>query len=163
MKKFLLKSVLLSLLTMTFIAAPTAYAQQQRAAAANAPEKFIRTAGRSREQVDFLSFVRTELFFGRNKPDGTEVTEEEFADFLSVTITPQFPDGLTVLDGIGQFRGADGKVIREKTKILILLYPHNEAGVSSRKIERIRRAYKARFDQQSVLRVDDFLPSRVSF
>ena len=108
-------------------------------------------------------FIRTELFFGRNKPDGTEVSQEEFDDFLSVTITPEFPDGLTVLDAVGQFRDADGNIIREKAKILILLYPSSAKRQSSRKIERIRTAYKDRFNQQSVLRVDDILPARVSF
>src|SRR6185369_12397770 len=58
-------------------------------------------------------FIRTELFFGRNKPDGTEVSQEDFADFLNVTITPEFPDGLTVLDGIGQFRDETGTIIKE--------------------------------------------------
>lgn len=116
-----------------------------------------------RKNVEFLSFIRTELFFGRNRSDGTEITEEEFADFLSRTITPEFPDGLTVLDGIGQFRDPDGNTIREKAKVLILLYPLSTRRQSSRKIEKIRTAYKERFDQQSVLRVDEILPARVSF
>jgi hypothetical protein len=67
------------------------------------------------------------------------------------------------LDGIGQFRDAKGLVIREKSKVLILLYPSNTRRQSSRKIERIHAAYKKRFEQQSVLRVDDELPVKVSF
>ena len=113
--------------------------------------------------VEAEAFVRTELFFGRNRPDGAEVSAEEFDDFLNVIITPEFPDGLTVLDGIGQFRDANGHTIQEKAKVLILLYPSNTRRRSSRKIERIRTAYKNRFGQQSVLRVDDVLPVRVSF
>jgi Protein of unknown function (DUF3574) len=113
--------------------------------------------------LETQSFIRTELFFGRNKPDGTEVSETEFTTFLDEVITPQFPDGLTVVDGIGQFRDAKGLVIREKSKVLILLYPSNTRRQSSRKIERIRNAYKERFQQQSVLRVDDELPVKVSF
>jgi hypothetical protein len=113
--------------------------------------------------IESEAFIRSELFFGRNKPDGTEVSEEEFAEFLRDAITPEFPDGLTVLDGIGQFRDASGATVREKAKVLILLYPSSAKKQSSRKIERIRRAYKTRFAQQSVLRVDDVLPVRVSF
>ena len=140
------------LLMMSFVV-QTNYAQQ--------PKPISLTA--AIEAVETESFIRTELFFGRNKPDGTEVSAEEFNDFLNVTITPEFPDGLTVLDGIGQFRDASGNTIREKAKVLILLYPSNTKTRSSRKIERIRTAYKTRFQQQSVLRVDDVLPVRVSF
>lgn len=162
MKKFLIKNVLHLFLLTSLVAAPNAYAQS-RAALTGASGKALQTADERRERVNFQAFNRTELFFGRNKPDGTEVTEEEFSDFLSETITPEFPDGLTVLDGIGQFRGADGKIIREKAKVLILLYPQNTQRANSRKIERIREAYKARFAQESVLRVDEHLPSCAAF
>ncbi len=140
------------LLMMSFVV-QTNYAQQPKPISLTAATAVVETE----------SFIRTELFFGRNKPDGTEVSQEDFEDFLSVTITPEFPDGLTVLDGIGQFRDANGNTIREKAKVLILLYSSNTKTRSSRKIERIRTAYKNRFDQQSVLRMDDVLPVRVSF
>jgi Protein of unknown function (DUF3574) len=138
------------LLMMSFVV-QTSYAQQPVSLAS------------ATEIVETESFIRTELFFGRNKPDGTEVSPEEFADFLSVTITPEFPDGLTVLDGIGQFRDSNKNIIQEKSKVLILLYPSNTRRQSSRKIERIRKVYKERFQQQSVLRVDDILPVKISF
>ena len=138
------------LLMMSFVV-QTSYAQQ------------LVSLTSATEVVETESFIRTELFFGRNKPDGTEVSQEEFADFLSVTITPEFPDGLTVLDGIGQFRDSNSNIIQEKSKVLILLYPSNTRRQSSRKIELIREAYKQRFQQQSVLRVDDPLPVKVSF
>ena len=146
--KYVLAAVLL---VMSFVV-QTNYAQQQPIPLPSATRI-----------VETESFVRTELFFGRNKPDGTEITPEEFNDFLIVAITPEFPDGLTVLDGIGQFRDSNGNTIQEKAKVLILLYPSNTKKQSSRKIERIRTAYKNRFEQQSVLRVDDVLPVRVSF
>lgn len=159
MKKILIKNALLFLFTVFAI---TPICAQSENATSVAAATFARQSEQS-NAVETLAFVRTELFFGRNKPDGTEVSQEEFAAFLSDTITPEFPDGLTVLDGIGQFRDADGRVIREKAKVLILLYPLNAKRQSSRKIERIRTAYKNRFQQQSVLRVDDRLPVRVSF
>lgn len=115
------------------------------------------------DQVNFLAFDRTELIFGRNRVGQPEVSEAEFAAFLADTITQEFPDGLTVIDGIGQFRDASGNIIQEKAKVLILLYPTSTRRQSSRGIERIRNAYKARFNQQSVLRIDDVLPSKVSF
>ena len=47
-------------------------------------------------------FARTELFFGSARAGG-EVTEAEFKQFLDAFITPRFPDGLTLLTGLGQF------------------------------------------------------------
>ena len=112
-----------------------------------------------RGSVDFL---RTELFFGTAKPDGV-VTDEEFFAFLDAVITPRFPDGLTLLKGDGQFRGEDGVIIKEDSFVLILLYPLEDFRVSTRRIDVIRERYKDKFQQQSVLRVDDPFAVRVSF
>jgi hypothetical protein len=98
-------------------------------------------------------FARTDLFFGRAKPDGSEVTDEEWERFLNRTVTPRFPDGLTVFMGIGQFRDQNGVILREASVLLILLYPFGDNG-SHKSIERIRDAYTRAFQQQSVLRVD---------
>jgi len=115
--------------------------------------------GRATEQ-----FVRTELFFGSDRPDGTEISKDEFRRFLKEEITSRFPDGLTILTGTGQFREFESdKIIREKTMVLILLYPLRSVKASNEKIEQIRKAYKERFKQQSVLRVDDPRPVLVSF
>ena len=96
-------------------------------------------------------FHRTELYFGRDRPGG-EVSEEEFAHFLDVEVTKRFPDGLTLLDALGQFQEG-GQVIKEKSKLLILLYPLSDRQ-ADRRIEDIRTAYKVQFQQTSVLRVD---------
>ncbi len=117
----------------------------------------------SQPGVGAAPFVRTELFFGARKPDGTEVSESEWDDFLDKVITPEFPDGLTVLTGMGQFRGSDGIAIEEKGTVLILLYPRRARKESSKRIEKIRTAYKRKFRQQSVLRVDYPTPVCVSF
>ena len=109
-----------------------------------------------------LHFARTELFFGTAKPDGV-VTEEEFLAFLDAEVTPRFPDGLTLLRGDGQFRGEDGVIVKEQSFVLILLYPLEGFRESNGKIDSIRQLYKAMFQQESVLRVDDPLAVRVSF
>lgn len=108
-------------------------------------------------------FVRTELFFGTSRADAPPVTEAEWDNFLDTEITPRFPDGLTVLTGIGQFRGSDGVIVQEDSIVLILLYPIETRRDSSDKIEEIRTLYKERFSQESVLRVDDPRPVRTSF
>jgi hypothetical protein len=114
------------------------------------------------EPKDVALFLRTELYFGTNKSDGSVVTEQQFQDFLNSDITPRFPDGLTLITGLGQFRGSRG-IERERSKLLILLYPVETAKSSGLKIEEIRRAYIHRFGQESVLRADEPLPECVSF
>jgi hypothetical protein len=99
-------------------------------------------------------FTRTELFFGSLKPDSSLVSEEAFLGFLDAEITPRFPNGLTLLTGLGQFLNAQGVIIQEPSRLLILLYPLEEWRHSSEKIEQIREQYKQMFDQESVLRVD---------
>ncbi|HEU4538243.1 MAG TPA: DUF3574 domain-containing protein [Polyangiaceae bacterium] len=98
------------------------------------------------------AFARTELFFGLSRSAGPDITEGEFAGFVDAKVTPRFPDGLTLIDGDGQFRGADGEIIREGSKLLILL--HGGSNAESKKIEAIRTDYKTQFQQESVLRTD---------
>jgi hypothetical protein len=97
---------------------------------------------------------RTELYFGTNKPAG-EVTDAEFAQFVDTEVTRLFPDGLTLLSGYGQFKDSKGELIREKSFVLILLYPVQTRDANTR-IEEIRELYKKAHGQESVLRVDSF-------
>ena len=119
--------------------------------------------GENQEQLDSELFVRTELFFGRNKPDGNRVSRREWERFLDDVITPRFPEGLTVLEGTGRFLNSRGEVEQERTFVLVLLYPLAAQMDKNLRIEEIRDLYKLAFQQQSVLRVDDPLPVRVSF
>jgi hypothetical protein len=91
----------------------------------------------------------------RDKPDGSEVTTEEFQQFVDEkVVTPRFSDGLTLLMGLGQFRGSSGVIVQERSMLLILLYPVETRQDSSMKIEQIREAYKQLSQQESVLRAD---------
>lgn len=103
---------------------------------------------------------RTELYFGTERPNGSEVSSREFRHFVDAHITPRFPDGLTLLPGSGQWREADGDIIKERSVVLVLLYPREDSA-ANRKIQAIRNAYKRTFAQTSVLRVDSL--ERVSF
>ena len=96
-------------------------------------------------------FVRTELFFGQSQPDG-RVSEREFDRFVDGAVTPRFPAGLTVLSGLGQFQLADGNIVEEKSKVLVLL--HGGSADESAAIDAIRDDYIDAFDQESVLRTD---------
>ena len=101
-------------------------------------------------------YVETQLFFGTGRPDGgPAVTDRQFMAFVDKEVTPDFPDGLTVQSGRGQWRDANGRIEKERSYEVILLYPVTAAGASDRKIEEIRRAYEKAFAQESVGRVDD--------
>jgi Protein of unknown function (DUF3574) len=97
--------------------------------------------------------TRTELFFGLRKPNGTEVNNAEFQQFLDREVTPRFPDGFTVISGQGQFKDTRGAILQERSKLLILLHPISAS--SNQQIQQIRTAYIKAFQQQSVLRSDN--------
>jgi len=162
MTKFLTQKFLILALLVTSALTPTAYAQQQTAPVTST-QATVQSDADNEKRIVTEPFVRTELFFGTDRQDGPDVSEEEFQWFLKEIVTQEFPDGLTVLTGIGQFRDSTGEIIQEKSKLLILLYPQEATRSSSRKIEKIREDYKRYFQQQSVLRVDDPRPVRVSF
>jgi len=99
-----------------------------------------------------VPYARLELLFGRGRKDGGEVSDDEWRAFLDAEITPRFPDGLTVLDAYGQWRNSAGAIAKEKAVMLVIW--HRPTADSEAKIEAIRAAYKTRFGQESVLRVD---------
>jgi hypothetical protein len=68
-------------------------------------------------------------------------------------VTPAFPDGLTVLDGNGQWRNAAGRISREDSKVLVLVLPGQDQAVASARLALVTAAWKARFAQESVLTV----------
>ncbi|MEU6092302.1 DUF3574 domain-containing protein [Streptomyces sp. NPDC047085] len=101
-------------------------------------------------------YIETRLFFGTARPDGgPAVTDRQFMAFVDREVTPDFPDGLTVQSGRGQWRDASGTIEKERSYELILLYPEGRAEASDRSIEEIRRAYEKVFGQESVGRVDE--------
>ncbi|MEW1772322.1 DUF3574 domain-containing protein [Streptomyces sp. NPDC086777] len=101
-------------------------------------------------------YIETRLLFGTARPDGgPAVTDRQFTAFVDKEVTPDFPAGLTVQSGRGQWRDARGTIERERSYVLVLLYPQASAKNSDRKIEEIRRAYEKAFAQESVGRVDE--------
>jgi hypothetical protein len=99
-------------------------------------------------------FARTELYFGSLRSDKPPVSEQDFLRFLNDPITPLFPNGLTLLTGLGQFLNSQGVIQQEQSWLLILLYPVGEWRDNNGKIEAIRTEYKHAFAQESVLRSD---------
>jgi len=93
-----------------------------------------------------------ELFFGRNIPADGSVGEEDWRRFLDTEITPRFPEGLTVTDAYGQWRGVKGTITSEPSKRLLLIL--SGAPDEGARIAAIREAYKKRFRQDSVLLIE---------
>lgn len=105
----------------------------------------------SAENASEKILTRDELYFGLSKPNGKMVSEGEWQLFLRHVITPRFPDGLTVMDGYGQYLNTSGTVTREKTKLIILVYENSPN--KSHMIAEIISKYKQTFHQESVLRL----------
>ena len=105
------------------------------------------------------AMTRLEIVFGTSRSRGRPVTDEEWIKFLDIEVTSRFPDGLTVLKGPGQWRSNDGRLTKEQSNIVIVW--HRPTVRSDADIEVIRSAYKAKFDQESVMRVES--ASCVSF
>ncbi len=87
-----------------------------------------------------------QLFFGRNVGEKSGVSEADFRRFVDEELTPRFPDGLTVLDGGGQWRGEENRLIREASKVVLIVLPKGRDG--SGRVEAVRNAYKTRFHQE---------------
>ena len=98
-------------------------------------------------------FTEYQLFMGRSGPDEEVVDDAAWDTFLADTVTPRFPDGLTVLDGRGQWRGAEGLIKKERSKLLVILAQPGDDKM--RLIDEISDEYKRRFSQESVLQVVD--------
>lgn len=96
------------------------------------------------------SATEARLYFGRSRPDGSQVSEADWSDFMDATVTPLFPDGLTVLDARGQWRAEESAPVeKEASKLLIVVM--TDPGKQRPRLKEVIEAYKKRFDQQSVL------------
>lgn len=93
--------------------------------------------------------VQDSLYFGSARPSGV-VSAEEWAAFLRSTVTPRFAQGFSVWPASGQWRGAQGEIVREATHVLTLVHPGDE--VSEQAVREIVSSYKSQFQQEAVLR-----------
>ncbi|BCQ25393.1 DUF3574 domain-containing protein [Caballeronia sp. NK8] len=94
--------------------------------------------------------VDERLYFGTGRAKG-DVTREEWDDFLRVEVTKRFAQGFTVWQAYGQWRTADGAIVREATYVLNLVHPDDQTSETA--VGDIRERYRTRFDQESTMRV----------
>jgi hypothetical protein len=93
--------------------------------------------------------VLADAFFGRNIGPRLGVTQAAWQGFVDAELTPRFPDGISVTDVAGQFRGANGVIVREPSKRLTLVL--TDAPAQRAALAAAIAAYKMRFRQESVL------------
>ncbi len=90
-----------------------------------------------------------ELFFGRTVLARADVTEAEWTAFIEDTVTPALPDGFTVFDARGAWHSTRaGRTIHQTSKVILVALPDTPA--SQEAVNRVRSAYKSRFNQQLV-------------
>ena len=89
--------------------------------------------------------VEVDLFYGA-------VSDADWASYLADEVTPRFPDGLTVLDGAGQWRAPSGVISREHSKLLVIIV--FDAPAHLPKVQAMIDAYLKRFHQQAVLHTE---------
>lgn len=96
--------------------------------------------------------MQTTLWFGLSRPHGSNISASAWQNFVNNDVTPRFKEGLSVYDAKGQWMGDDGHLARENSKALMLIHAADKE--SNQKIEQLRQIYKQRFQQESVMRVD---------
>jgi hypothetical protein len=114
--------------------------------------------GQPKCTVNAVAMARLELIFGATSKRGF-ISDRAWKSFLAAEVTPRFPEGLTAYDAYGQWKSSRGVIEKLPSRVLLIWYAPG-AGIDA-KIEAIREAYKARYRQESVMRVDGW--SCVSF
>jgi uncharacterized protein DUF3574 len=115
-----------------------------------APSASTVAAPAVRCEVGDTMLVRDVVYFGRNRPDGGTVSDEEWRAFLDGVVTPRFPKGLTLVEATGQWKGQAGAVEQERSEIVTLLHTGDQAARDA--VAAIAAEYKRRFAQEAVLR-----------
>jgi Protein of unknown function (DUF3574) len=96
--------------------------------------------------------VEVDLYFGGEAGNGRAVSEAEWAAFMVEEVTPRFPDGLSVIDVAGQYREPSGRMVREKTKLIVVVI--FDAPAHLPKVQAVIDAYNRRHSQNSVFRTE---------
>ena len=92
--------------------------------------------------------VRTaQLFLGAKPP--ARLSDADLRAFVDQEVTPRFPEGVTVVDGGGQWKGSADQLVREAAKVVLIVLPAKGDAIA--RIETVRTAYRARFKQDTVV------------
>ena len=89
------------------------------------------------------------MFFGRNVGVAPGVSEADWENFVDSELVPRFPDGLSVIDTAGVWRGKEGVAIHELGKAVVIVLAGKSDGLQH--VSAVASAYKATFEQEAVL------------
>lgn len=93
-------------------------------------------------------YNKATLYFGTSYPDGI-ISDDQWQEFLDEIVTPNLPEGMTVMNTYGQWLRPDSLIVKEPGKVIIHLYPYEEN--KSDKIQSVIDGFKERFKAQSVI------------
>jgi hypothetical protein len=88
-----------------------------------------------------------QLFLGAK--NAAVLNDRDLRRFVDQEVTPRFPDGVTVVDGGGQWKGSENKMIREAAKVVLVVLP--AGGDTHGRVEAVRVAYRSKFKQEPVV------------
>jgi len=97
--------------------------------------------------VGQASLRTAQLFLGAKATPAP--AERDLRRFVDQEVTPRFPDGVTVMNGGGQWKGSENRMIREASKVVLVVLP--AAGDSQGRVEAVRIAYRTKFKQEPVV------------
>jgi hypothetical protein len=95
------------------------------------------------------AWIRDVLYLGRSIPGGGTVTDADWDRFVAEVLSPAFPDGFTVVNGVGQWRSTDGSVGSEPSLIVTILHP--DTPEAEAKVLGVGARYREQFRQEAVL------------
>ena len=98
------------------------------------------------------TYIREELYFGLSKPNGELVSDSAFIAFTENEIATRLPEGFTILEATGYWRGQNGRTERERSRVLIVHYREADR-TKARALADLITIYKRMFAQEAVLRV----------
>jgi hypothetical protein len=114
--------------------------------------------GAMRCAADAQPMAQERLYFGTQRPSGI-VSDAEWNAFLDEVVANAFPAGFTTWNAAGAWRGAEGRTVREASHVVEVAHPADASAEPA--ISKVIATYKARFDQEAVMRVR--APACVSF
>ena len=94
--------------------------------------------------------IRDTLYFGLSIPGGGNVADADWKAFADDAIGHAFPNGFTVADARGTWRGADGAAVSEPSHVVTIVHPDDAA--SDAAIRALVQRYRTTFRQEAVLR-----------
>jgi hypothetical protein len=94
-------------------------------------------------------WVKTEIYFGRNLPDGHEMSRGEWQDFMDKVLTKRFPKGLTVYEAYGQMQHEDGRIEKQSTWVVVLVHPGDPAAEGP--VQEAVNAFRKQFAKAQVM------------